>query len=353
MNINLSFLCLHQLLKLPFFIIASFLFFLNFSLLKSSIAGEGYQLTQIEAKPFTHVISRTGKVSFKKTINLSFKVAGFLTQLNVDEGNDFSTGQVLAALDTAELEANKNATYARLLQAKRNVSRIEVLLNKNLSSQRELDDARTVIDTTRAAYKIAAYNLEKSQVVAPFDGVVITRNTELGELQSPGHYVLQVAALENNLMVRVALTGDDIVAVYLGQKVKIKLDNFGVVEGEISKIPAMANNQSHLFVIEVSLPANDLARPFLVGQLAQILIYGQSQDLVYRLPIEALNAVNNNGQALIALEQNNQLIQKAFTIYKIENEHLYLQAKINSAPLDVITQGWNKLSFISSEQYIQ
>jgi len=350
MNIKLLFLCLNSLMKRSFFVIVGFLFILCFSLSKQSIANEGYQLTRIEAEPFTHIISRTGKVSFKRSINLSFKTTGFLTQLNIDEGDTFLSKQVLAALDTAELTANKNSTYARLLQAKRNIRRIKTLLDKNLSSQRELDDANTAVETTRATYKIAAYNLEKAQIIAPFNGVVITRNTELGELQSPGNYALKVASLDNNLMVRVALTGNDIAAVYLDQKVKVHFDNFGVVEGKISKIPAMADSQSHLFIIEVSLPTNGLTRPFLVGQLAQILIHAQSHDLVYRLPIAALNAMNDNGQALIALEQNNKLIQKAFTIYKVENEYLYLQAEENSNALDVITQGWNKLSLISVER---
>jgi len=315
-----------------------------------SLVGEGYQLSQISPEPYTHVIKRSGKVNFKRTVNLSFKSSGFLTQLNVDEGDMFVAEKLLAALDTEELVAEKNATYARLLQAKRNVKRIKTLLDKKLSSQRELDDALTAVDTTRATYSVAFYNLNKAQVFAPFDGVVVSRNTELGELQSPGKLALQVAALENNLIVRVALTGEEISLVHLNQKVKIHLAHFGLIDGQISKIPAMADSHSHLFNIEVLLPTTRFTRPLIVGQLAQILIYAQSQDYVYRLPIEALNAVDNHGQALIAIEQNNTPVQQAHAIYKIDNEYLYLQAQENSSSLAVITQGWNKLSLNLSEQ---
>ena len=76
----------------------------------------------------------------------------------------------------------------------------------------------------------------------------------------------------------------------------------------------------------------------------------QSHDFVYRLPIEALNAVNEQGQALIMLEKNSNPIQKAFSIYEIDNDFIYLQAAQSDLPLQVITQGWDKLPLISTEK---
>jgi len=324
--------------------------FLGFITTAQSAVNEGYQLTPIEAEPYTQIIQRTGKVDFARVVNLSFKTAGFLTQLNVDEGETFEEQQLLAALDTSELKAEKNAAYARLLQAKRNIERIKTLIKKGLSSQRDLDDAFTAVETTRAAYRVANYNLDKAQIFAPFDGVVVQRNTDLGELQSPGIKALQVATLVNNLIVSVSLTGEEISLVHLNQKVKIHLAHSGLVNGKISKIPAIANSRNHLFTIEVSLEESDLIKPLIVGQLARILIYTQGQDFVYRLPIEALNAVNEHGQALVTVERNNKPEQHAFTIYKIDNNFLYLAAQENSTALSVITQGWNKLLLISTKK---
>lgn len=330
--------------------IISFILLLGWITTAQSATSEGYQLTQIEPELYTQTIQRTGKVDFAKVVNLSFKTAGFLTQLKVDEGDFFQAKQLLAALDSSELKAEKNAAYARLLHAKRNIERIKTLLNKNLSSQRELDDALTAVETTRAAYKVAYYNLEKAQIFAPFDGVVIQRNTNLGEFQSPGIGALQVATLSNNLVASVALTGEEISLVHLNQKVKVHLAYLGIVDGKISKIPAIADSRNHLFTIEVSLAEANFTKPLIVGQLARILIYTQSQDFVYRLPIEALNAVNEQGQALITLEKNNKPEQQAFTIYKIDNDFLYLSAQENAIALDVITQGWNRLPLISPKK---
>jgi len=350
MNIPLPYFSSSILLKSLHGKFISFILSLCFITTVQATSNDGYQLTTIEAEPYTQVIQRTGKVDFARVVNLSFKTAGFLTQMNVDEGDVFESKQLLAALDTAELKADKNATYARLLQAKRNVNRIEILLQKDLSSQRELDDALTTVETTRAAYRVAYYNLDKAQISAPFNGVVVHRNTDLGELQSPGVRVLQVATLSNNLVASVALTGEEIPLVYLNQKVKVHLAYLGLVDGVISKIPAIADSRNHLFIIEVSLLENELNKPLIVGQLARILIYAQSKDFVYRLPIEALNAVNSQGEAIITIEKNNTPEQKSFAIYKIDNEFLYLVAQENSVALDVITLGWNKLPLISTKK---
>jgi RND family efflux transporter MFP subunit len=350
MKIRLSSILLTVFTKLFWLKLSIFLLLGNVNVFAKSMSSEGYQFIQIAVEPYIQIIKRTGKVDFRHTLNLSFKTAGFLTQLNVDEGDTFEAEKLLAALDTSELKANINATYARLLQAKRNVERIQTLLAKKLSSQRELDDALTTVDTTRAAHRISAYNLEKAQVFAPFSGVVVQRNTQLGEFQSPGNIALQVATLTQNLIVRVALTSEEIGLVELNQKVEVHLPHLGLIEGVISKTPAMANSQNHLFSIEVLLPETSDTQPMIVGQIAQVLIHTQSHDFVYRLPLEALNAVNDQGQALIVHEKNNTPIQQAFSIYKIDNNYLYLSAVEDDLSLQVITQGWNKLPLNSTEQ---
>ena len=148
--------------------------------------SQSYDLEQVIVEPYADTIKRTGKLDFKRTLNLSFKSSGYLTKLSVDEGQYFEKDQLLASLDTTELLQNKNSTYAQLLQAKREVNRQRELLKNELSSQQELDLALTKVETTRSAYQIAFYHLEKAQVYSPFSGVVLNRYTELGELQSPG-----------------------------------------------------------------------------------------------------------------------------------------------------------------------
>ncbi|PKG81293.1 RND transporter [Colwellia sp. 75C3] len=312
------------------------------------IYAQQLETKTIKAEPMVKKISRTGKLTFKRTLSLSFKSSGYLEKLSVDEGESFTKGQLLAQIDSEELTAEKNASYARLLQAKREIRRIKTLISKKLSSQQALDDAKTLVETTRASHKIAEYNLSKSQLIAPFDGVVLTRFSELGELQSPNQHVLKIAAIENNLVVRVALTAAELNLVKLQQKIDLNLAKFGVVTGSVSKVPAIADEQSHLFTIEIlldNLNVNQVA----VGQLVYVLTDVVTDTLAYRLPLEALNSVDRQGRALIMVldadsAEAESYSQQAFSIKQLSNEYIYLSAQPSPLPLTIVTRGWQHLA---------
>lgn len=310
-----------------------------------SATKPSYQVEEIVVEPFSQSIERSGKLAFKRTLTLSFKSSGYLTKLAVDEGDSFAKEQLLASLETHELIQEKNAAYAELLQAKRNVTRIKKLLQKNVSSEQELEQAETAVETTRARYRVAFYNLNKAQIVAPFDGVVLARSTELGEFQTPGQEVLTVAAAKNNWVVKVALTSNEIGTVKLGQNVIVRLPNIGDVRGEINRIPAIANTDGGLFAIDVLLPEIDLSSGVVAGQLAQVVINSTSSEYVYRLPIEALVSVNEQGQAVIATKKVGEkaLTHQTFEIFKLDNRYVYLQANQYDPQLTIITHGWQHL----------
>lgn len=308
-----------------------------------STLSQSYDLEQVIVEPFADTIKRTGKLDFRRTLNLSFKSSGFLTQLSVDEGQYFEKDQLIASLDTTELLHNKNSTYAQLLQAKREVNRQQKLINNGLSSEQELDVALTQVETSRAAYQVAFYNLEKAQVFAPFAGVVLNRYTELGELQSPGREILKVAALEKNWVVKVALTGNEVSQVRLGQKVNVSLQAVGNVIGEVSKIPAIANTSGNMFIIEVLLPNLTLKSGIVAGQIAEITIDFTSDNFVYRLPISALVSVDDNGQAVVITKNKQELAYQYYDIYRLDNQFVYLFASVDDQPLQIVTSGWQHI----------
>ena len=326
-------------------------------LLSAPTFAQQLETKTIKAEPLVKKINRTGKLMFKRTLNLAFKSSGYLEELNVDEGDSFTKGQLLAQLDNEELTAEKNSSYARLLQAKREIKRINTLLSKNLSSEQALDDAITSVETTRARHKIAQYNLIKAQLIAPFDGVVLSRHTELGELQSPNQLALQIAASENNLVVRVALTADEINLINLQQKVEVNLTQLGLVTGMVSKIPAIADQQTHLFTIEVLLDSLSVNQ-VVVGQLARVLADVTTNEFTYRLPLKALNSMDSQGRALVMVLDKKSTMsenyhQQAFLIKEVTNEYLYLTAQENSAPITIVTQGWQHLALVADKTLVK
>lgn len=321
------------------------LFVIFFSLFSLAVVAQSYKSQEIVAKPFEQTINKTGKLNFKRTLDLSFKATGYLKVLTVDEGEYFSKGDTLAALETTELSASKNSTYATLLNAKRNVHRVSELLAKKLSSAQALDSAKTEVETARAAYRSAFYNLEMAQIIAPFSGQVVKRYTDIGELQSPAQTALSIAALESNWIVQVALTEAEVALVSLNQSVNVRLNSAGIVNGTISKIPASANVDTQLFTIEILLSNIDKNHRLIAGQLAQISINMISDEYVFAVPIDALMEINEQGDAiLMVLAETEEPIAQAFPIYQLNNQYIYITAASSRNAITVITHGWHNLN---------
>ena len=312
------------------------------------LAAQSYDTEVISAELYNDTIQRTGKLDYKRTLALSFKSTGYLELLKVDEGDQFTKGQLLASLDVTELKEQKNSNYAKLVQAKREVKRLSKLMDANLGSERDLDTANTEVEVVRAAYQLSKYSLEKAQIYAPFSGVVLSRTTELGELQSPGQTALKIAKLE--WVVKVALTGQEIAQIKLGQKASVSLSHVGIVEGVVSKIPAMASSNGNLFTIEILLPKIKVSAGMIAGQLAAVTIAFESNMFVYKLPISALVAVDEVGKAIVIAqtEHNSDFKQYSFEIFQIDNDYVYVKANRNDESLKIMTTGWQNHSEIGN-----
>jgi len=315
-----------------------------FSLFSSVASAQSITTLNVTASEYQYSLHRIGKLDHKRTTNLSFKSAGYLKELNVDEGQFFKKGDILASLDTLELKAEKNARYAALLNAKREVNRIRKLIEQKLSSEQALDNAMTQVELTRAAYRVAYYNLEKAQIVAPFDGVVVVRNSELNELQSPQLIAFNVAASENNWIVRVSLTGAEVAQLDANHAVEVMVEGIGTSSGRISKIPAKSLSNG-LFEVEILLTNITQEFRLIAGQVAAVAMNFHQPQLVYQVPIDALVAMTPAGEATIYTKDNTtgEIQPQHFSVYQLDNQYLYLSA-IDVDSLDVIVKGWQLIN---------
>jgi len=322
----------------------SIVFTLLLILMTKPLLAQSYDTEVVSAELYSDTIQRTGKLDYKRTLSLSFKSSGYLTLLNVDEGEQFNKGQLLASLDITELTEQKNSNYAQLMQAKREVKRISRLMEEQMASERDMDIATTKVEAMRAAYQISYYNLEKAEIYAPFSGIVLARSTELGELQNPGEEALKVAKLE--WVVKVALTGQEVSQVYLDQKVKVSLNHVGIIEGVVSKIPAIASVGSNLFTIEVLLSKSNIKSGMIAGQFAGVNIAFESDKYVYRLPIAALIAVDEEGKAIFIAQaqESSSFTQHSVEVLQLDSDYVYLKASLSDEPLKVMTKGWQDYS---------
>lgn len=159
------------------------------------------------------VLDASGYVTARRQATVSSKITGKVVEVLIEEGMAVKQGQLLARLDASnaaaqlalaqsQLESARSAiaeTRVQLKEAERNLKRTTELQQRKLASQSDLDRDRSAADVLTArigslnsAIRVAAAQLavqdqqvEDTEIRAPFDGVVVTKDAQPGEIISP------------------------------------------------------------------------------------------------------------------------------------------------------------------------
>ena len=205
-------------------------------------------------------LNASGYVVAQRKAAVSSKATGRLEKLFVEEGKSVKKGDVLAQLENEDLqamleesrallkvaEASLRNAEAELLEATLNYNRITSLRKSGSVSTQEFDSAEARyrkavavhrraefgIDQAKAAVRVAEVNLDYSLIRAPFDGVILTKDADEGEVVAPFGAALNakaaVATLADmqSLMVEVDVAESSLEKVKVGGPVEIRLDAF-------------------------------------------------------------------------------------------------------------------------------
>ncbi len=159
------------------------------------------------------VLNASGYVTARRRATVSSKVTGRVVEVLVEEGKPVRRGQVLARLDAttaerylslaeAELVATRQSAAevsVRLQQARLTLKRMEQLRAEGIANQADLDAARSEVEALLARLALSHEQVQVSErqvavrqndvadttIVAPFDGVAISRDAQPGEMISP------------------------------------------------------------------------------------------------------------------------------------------------------------------------
>jgi RND family efflux transporter MFP subunit len=144
-------------------------------------------------------ISANGYVVARTKASVSARIPGRLQYLGVTEGTRVKAGEVIARIESGDFEAQLASARAsaaeieaQLLQARRDFERARTLRAQGLNSDADLENAETRVSVTgaqlnaaHAQVELARVNLENTQVRAPFDGTVLRKDAEVGEIVAP------------------------------------------------------------------------------------------------------------------------------------------------------------------------
>ena len=130
------------------------------------------------------LLTATGYLVANKQSKITPKISGKVLRLNFDVGDKVRQGDVLAVLESTNMQAQLDEANAALGDAQREFDRQSALWKQGVTSKALLDGAEARLDQTRARVSQIRINMGDMVVRAPFTGTIATKNTEVGEVIS-------------------------------------------------------------------------------------------------------------------------------------------------------------------------
>jgi HlyD family secretion protein len=182
------------------------------------------------------LLTATGYLVANKQSKITPKISGKVIRLNFDVGDKVRQGQVLAVLESTNMQAQLDEAQAALSQAQREYDRQAALWKQGVTSRSLLDSAESQLKAARARVDQVRINMVDMVVRAPFDGTIATKNTEVGEVISsvtlgqvsgtlPAGAICTIVDL-NTLEVEADVNEGNIGQVHEGQPAEVTVDAF-------------------------------------------------------------------------------------------------------------------------------
>jgi RND family efflux transporter MFP subunit len=297
------------------------------------------------------LLNASGYVTARREATVSSKVTGKVKEVLIEEGSQVEEGQVLARLDSANVEKNLNLAQAQLessrkaleetkvnlRQAERELSRFTRLADEAIASQSELDTAeasanalrarldRQLADVAVAEQQLALrkQELEDTVIRAPFSGVVTSKNAQPGEMISPmsaggGFTRTGICTIVDmdSLEIEVDVNESYINRVKAGQPVEATLDAYPDwrIPSKVIAIIPTADRQKATVKVRVGFDQLD---PRILPEMSVKVAFqstGKSSPARQNITIPLAALHRNDGHDIVWVVRDGQVERRAVTV---------------------------------------
>jgi membrane fusion protein (multidrug efflux system) len=242
------------------------------------------RIQTIQSKPQAITEEVVGTVRAKLHATLEAKVSGRIDRLPVVLGQRVKAGELVARLDAGEINARLEQAAASLEQAERDWKRISTLFAQQAVTRSDYEASEARHRVAKGAAAEAKAMMSYVEIVAPFDGVVTKKWTDVGDLAAPGKPIISLedpAALQLEADLPQAIAAQ----VQRAARHTARVDGMsGAVTGTVSEIAPTTDPVSRTIRVKVDLSA----QPGLSsGQFARLVVpVGEGNSL--RVPLAAV-----------------------------------------------------------------
>jgi len=251
--------------------------------------------------PIVEEVFGTGTLEAKVVVGVSAKIVGKVVDVLVDQGDTVAAGQCLARLESKDYENAARVADAKLVQAEAELSkamadieRTRALFRELIVSSAELDAQETGrrvgearVETARAELGFSRARLSDTRIVSPIQGLVVTRNLELGSTVVPGTPIFRVADTAV-VWVQAMLDEREAGKLTVGARARVVLrsDPGTSLRGALARLAREADRVTE--ELQADVKVDTLPARFALGQKADVWIETASKQQALQVPRSAL-----------------------------------------------------------------
>ncbi len=257
---------------------------------------------QAERQRWQPRIEAVGQLSAVRGVDVSNEVAGTVNDIAFFSGDTVEQGALLVQLDDSIEQAELPGLVAQLDLARMDVERMRELIDRELTSAEELDQAKSQLQQTESAVAALEARIAKKAVRAPFAGTLGIRKVDLGEYLPAGTPIVTLQSLDR-LHVDFTLPEEFVVDVAAGQRVNVSVSAYPgeTFAGEVEAVSVAIDPTSHNFAVQAVIdnPQGRL-RP---GMFADVAVQAGVRETVVAVPKTAIS-YSLHGDAVYVVEKS-------------------------------------------------
>ena len=246
----------------------------------------------VEIKQVDEILAWPGTVRSRTVANIAPKMTARIIEIKVNAGDKVKKGDVIARLDERDIKAQENAALAALAGANAQANRAQAdaqrtrsLYSKEAATRENFDavvarakEAQAGVNQAASTVSEIRSHLADTLLLAPFDGIVVKRLKEPGDMGLPGVPVVTLQT-PHGLRLEAEVPSTCAGRYSIGMDVTVRIDTLGkTTSAQIDEISPEVDPQTRTQLIKIALPAIEGLQPGYFGWLEQAC--GQHEALL-------------------------------------------------------------------------
>ncbi len=166
----------------------------------------------------------TSRISAENKVDVISKGIGICKEVLVEEGDYVKEGQVLAKLDTSEVETQILQTKVNIEKCKSALAISEQSLKEGIGSKVERDNAKFALEAAEATLKMQELQLKNQTITAPIKGIITRKNISKGVMVTTGMPVFSIVD-PDSYCIPINIPEREISKVFCGQEAEVFIDS--------------------------------------------------------------------------------------------------------------------------------